>query len=97
LWALQQFSFAAACHLFMSAKQDQHFFVVVFGINTHMQINEVVSATNTPEQHRIASLKSAKDRAGDALEAERQRQKVSKAQRSLQQARQLAVKSATNP
>ncbi len=81
----------------MSAKQYLRFFVELFGINTHMQIHEVVSAPKTPEQQRIDSLKSAKDRAGDALAAERQRQKVSKAQRSLQQARQLAVKPASNP
>jgi hypothetical protein len=81
----------------MSAKQDLRFFTELFGINTHMQIHEVVSAPNTPEQQRIASLKSAKDRAGDALTAERQRQKVSKAQRSLQQARQLAVNPITKP
>jgi tRNA A22 N-methylase len=62
-----------------------------------MQIHEVVSAPKTPEQQRIDSLKSAKDRAGDALVKERQRQKVTKAQRSLQQARQLAVKPAPNP
>jgi len=75
----------------MSAKQDPHFFVVVFGINTHMQINEVVSAPKTPEQQRIASLKSAKDRAGDALAAERQRQKVSKAQRALIAAKKPSI------
>ncbi len=67
----------------MSAKQDRHFFVVVFGINTHMHIHEVVSAPNTPEQQRIASLKSAKDRAGDALAAERKRQKIAKPQKTL--------------
>jgi hypothetical protein len=62
-----------------------------------MQIHEVISKPPTPEQQRIDSLKSAKDRAGDALAAERQRQKIGKAQRSLQQARQLAVKPAPNP
>ncbi len=80
----------------MFAKQDLRFFLVLFGINTYMQIHEVISAPNTPEQQRIESLKSAKDRAGDALAAERQRQKFSKAQRSLQQARQLAVTPANN-
>jgi hypothetical protein len=70
---------------------------VLFGINTHMQIHEVVSAPKTSEQQRIDNLKSVKDRAGDALAAERQRQKIGKAQRSLQQARQLAVNPATNP
>jgi hypothetical protein len=81
----------------MSAKQDLHLFVIVFDINTHMQIHEVISAPKTSEQQRIDSLKSAKDRAGDALAAERQRQKIGKAQRSLQQARQLAVIPAPNP
>lgn len=81
----------------MSAKQDLRFSLVVFGINTHMQIHEVISGPKTQEQQRIDSLKSAKDRAGDALAAERQRQKVSMAQRNLQQARQQAVKPAPNP
>jgi hypothetical protein len=75
----------------MSAKQDLLFFVVVFGINTHMQIHEVVSAPKTPEQQRILSLKSAKDRAGDALAAERKRQQVQKAQQALATATQTAA------
>lgn len=37
----------------------------------------------TPEQQRIASLKTAKDRAGDALKAERNRQKRLKATQDL--------------
>jgi len=37
----------------------------------------------TPEQQRIASLKTAKDRAGDALKAERDRQKRLKATQDL--------------
>ena len=41
----------------------------------------------TPEQQRIDSLAANKDRATDALAAERQRQKLSKAQRTLAQAR----------
>ena len=41
----------------------------------------------TPEQLRIDSLKAAKDRAVDALAAERQRQQVAKAQKSLAAAR----------
>jgi hypothetical protein len=71
----------------MSAKQDQHFSLVLFDINTHMQIHEVVTKPKTPEQQRIASLKTAKDRAGDALAAERQRQKVSMAQRRCREKR----------
>jgi hypothetical protein len=41
----------------------------------------------TPEQQRIDSLKATKDRSADALAAERQRQKISKAQRALITAR----------
>ena len=41
----------------------------------------------TPEQQRIDTLKATKDRAADALAAERQRQQVAKAQRSLSVAR----------
>ena len=37
----------------------------------------------TPEQQRIASLKTAKDRAGDALKAEHDRQKRLKATQDL--------------
>jgi hypothetical protein len=37
----------------------------------------------TPEQQRIDNLKATKDRAAEALKAERQRQQVVKSQRSL--------------
>ena len=43
----------------------------------------------TPEQQRIDALKTNKDRAADALAAERQRQQVIKAQKSLAAARQI--------
>ena len=43
----------------------------------------------TPEQLRIDGLKAAKDRAADALTAERQRQQVAKVQKSLAMARQI--------
>ena len=43
----------------------------------------------TPEQQRIDALKANKDRAADALAAERQRQQVVKAQKSLAAARQV--------
>lgn len=44
----------------------------------------------TPEQLRIDSLKAAKERAGNALAAERQRQQVAKAQKSLAAAKSIA-------
>ncbi|WP_416548460.1 hypothetical protein ACHEXK_05980 [Limnohabitans sp. DCL3] len=71
----------------MRAKQDQHFSLVLFGINTHMQIHEVVTKPKTPEQLRLDSLQANKDRAADALTAERQRQKLSKAQKAVTAAR----------
>ncbi len=46
----------------------------------------------TPEQLRLDSLKANKDRAVDALTAERQRQKLAKAQKAL-----AAVRQASNP
>ena len=52
--------------------------------------NPVLAETlkpKTPEQQRIDSLAANKDRAADALAAERQSQKLSKAQRTLAQAR----------
>ncbi len=44
---------------------------------------EAVTQPVTPEQQRIANLKIAKDRAGDALTAERNRQKRLKATQTL--------------
>jgi len=45
----------------------------------------------TPEQTRIASLKQAKDRANDALKAEKDRQKVQKAQKQIAQVKLSSV------
>ena len=64
--------------------------MVIFGINTCMQIHEVVIKPKTPEQQRIDSLKATKDRAAEALTAERQRQKISKAQQAMTAAQQSA-------
>lgn len=52
------------------------------------------SKPKTPEQLRLDSLKANKDRAADALTAERQRQKLAKAQQALTAARQ--ARSASN-
>lgn len=55
----------------------------------------VLSETTNPktaEQVRIENLKANKDRATDALAAERQRQKVAKAQQAL-----MAARKASNP
>ena len=48
----------------------------------------------SPEQLRLDSLKANKDRAADALAAERQRQKLAKAQQALTAARK--ARSASN-
>lgn len=64
--------------------------MAIFGINTSMRIHEVIAKPKTPEQLRLDSLKANKDRAASALTAERQRQKVAKAQRALTTARRAA-------
>jgi len=52
-----------------------------------MKIHEITGAKpvqpKTPEQARIEGLKAAKERAAIALQAERQRQKMAKAQKAL--------------
>jgi hypothetical protein len=53
-----------------------------------MKIAEVTQKPPTPEQLRIKSLAATKERAADALAAERQRQQVAKAQKQLVQMRQ---------
>ena len=45
--------------------------------------------SKTPEQLRLDSLKATKQKASDALTAERKRQQVSRAQKSLTAARQV--------
>lgn len=51
-------------------------------------IVEVGTPPKTPEQQRVATLKATKDRAADALKAERARQSTVKAHKTLAQARQ---------
>lgn len=51
-----------------------------------MRINEITSKPIkplTPDKARIESLKKQKERAGDALKAERERQKIHKAQQNI--------------
>ena len=50
----------------------------------------------TPEQNRINSLKQQKDRAADALKAERTRQKQTKAQERVRTAQQALAKARVN-
>ena len=54
-----------------------------------MKIAEVTNKPSTPEQLRIKNLAATKDRAADALAAERQRQQVARAQKKLVKIRQL--------
>ncbi len=55
-------------------------------LNTCMKINEVVQP-KTPEQQRLDSLRAASKRASDAVKQERDRQKLHKAQKTIQQVR----------
>jgi hypothetical protein len=62
-----------------------------------MKVTEVTSKPPTPEQQRINSLKTAKDRAADALTAERQRQKLARAQKAATATRTAVVKPQPSP
>ena len=53
-----------------------------------MKIAEVTNMPSTPEQLRIKNLAATKDRAADALAAERKRQHVARAQKKLVKIRQ---------
>jgi hypothetical protein len=53
-----------------------------------MKIAEVTNMPSTPEQLRIKNLAATKDRATDALAAERKRQQVARAQKKLVKIRQ---------
>jgi hypothetical protein len=55
-----------------------------------MRIHEIETIKPlTPEEQRIKALKATAERAKSAVKQERTRQRISKAQMSLQQARQL--------
>ncbi len=60
-----------------------------------MRINEVIKP-KTPDEQRIAALKDNRDRAAQALNAERNRQRMTRAQRQLAKAQQ-ANRSFTKP
>ena len=53
-----------------------------------MRVDEVIKP-KTPDEQRIAALKANRDRAAQALKAERDRQRITRAQRQLAKARQL--------
>jgi len=48
-----------------------------------MRISEIQNTPQTPEQQKIAALKHTKDLAAKALDAERKRQQMTKAQATL--------------
>ena len=54
-----------------------------------MRIREVIRP-QSPEQQRIAALKANRDRASQALKAERDRQRLSRAQQALRLAQLVA-------
>jgi hypothetical protein len=56
-----------------------------------MRHSEFATQTKTPDQLRIDSLKVAKEKAVQAVQAERQRQQVAKAQKALTTAKQPQV------
>ena len=78
-----------ARHLTNSVSYVPHWFkdlghVNVIKINNVMTINEVTSIKPlTPQQQRIKSLQTQKDNVSKALKAERDRQKIAKAQQTI--------------
>jgi len=50
-----------------------------------MKICEIQQTPASPEQQRIAALKRSKDQAAKALDSERKRQQIAKAQSKLSQ------------
>ena len=52
-----------------------------------MRIDEVIKP-KTPDEQRIAALKANRDHAAQALKAERDRQRITRAQRQLAKAQQ---------
>ena len=64
------------------------------GESGYTQLEEVVKANKplTPQQARIKSLQTQKDNVSKQLKAERNRQKIQKAQQTIQSARQSEIK-----
>jgi hypothetical protein len=57
--------------------------VVSAPTEVHASANESVIKPLTPDQQRVENLKTAKDRASDALKVERDRQKRAKAMKTI--------------
>ena len=58
-----------------------------------MRINEIQNIKPlTPQQARVSALKQQKERAGDMLKAEKDRQKQQKATQQIQQSNQVLAK-----
>ena len=58
-----------------------------------MRINEIQNIKPlTPQQARVSTLKQQKERAGDMLKAEKDRQKQQKATQQIQQSNQVLAK-----
>jgi hypothetical protein len=68
--------------------------LLVFPLRFDMVIKEITSIKPlTPQQQRIKSLQTQKDNVSKALKAERDRQKIAKAQQQLASAIQIKNKS----
>jgi hypothetical protein len=52
-----------------------------------MRITEIINKPKTPQQQRIASLQQQKDNVSKQLKAERDRQKIAKAQQTINKSR----------
>jgi hypothetical protein len=59
--------------------------------NTPTRLEEVFVAPQTPQQARIKSLQTQKDNIGKQLKAERDRQKIAKAQQQISKVRNQSL------
>ncbi len=59
--------------------------------NTPTRLEEVFGAPQTPQQARIKSLQTQKDNIGKQLKAERDRQKIAKAQQQIAKVRNQSL------
>ncbi len=59
--------------------------------NTPTRLEEVLKAPQTPQQARIKSLQTQKDNIGKQLKAERDRQKIAKAQQQITKVRNQSL------
>jgi hypothetical protein len=73
----------ADAKLLLQAIYGFHAVVSTPTLSSHVVANETTIKVKSPEQQRITNLKATKDRASDALDAEREKLRKAKAMQTL--------------